>query len=931
MNYKVFYFKVWVGCLTLALTSGCLSSSNSQNNSQGSSQLSKAGQAISGSSSLTAGTTTQANLIYPWTNNGPTAMGGYFDEGVLVINQGYYWKQYFTGIWVAGGTVDHLWSQAQNIDGIYPWTNNGPKTIVPKPSNNTFLVINQGKYWAMNQDGTVSSSGRLNDSNTWGTLANASKVTIGASQVGMLDDNGPGTVSLLPSGTRLITNKGAYWYMLNGVITGSGILSTGWAGAPTVGSDGYHPYSDNGPTAVALAPDNQSSTIINNGSWWQVSSSAGWSNQDTILNAWGPQSTLHVPGINPTSFYQIPSSNRVGIYYLETNTATYTAMKKLADANLPQYSIENIIRSNGTLTTDDIYYKPSLANSSLSGLAAIANTFFPHGRPQIGYYCMYRARTGEFAYYPDCPNITATARKHAELLWSAGVDYIVADATNYWKWATPSSTVQNNAGNTTTIDPNTNYTYWEEYWSEVDQLRPTEVLFEEWAKLRSSGIMTPQIAAWIKIVNGDAGNLYLQYLNLYNNPAYSNLVMKDKNTGKKVLFIVSNPDSIAKDAAPDVATMNLIAQNGGRNDIVVVQMWTPPIKNTKSQNNTADQVWAFGSQCWDSTTNNFTTSILGRDCNQRYAGKSPIGSQVSVSTTFLAGFASLPFLDIGKMAGQTFKKQFATAVGVRPDYILLNNWNEFYHQTFTPAQLGITATPYLFGSMGMEYEPGSNIFANHLWVDAFGLEHSRAIEPSVEGGDYYYQLMASCLRVYRGGLTSCSDASEECCNLAKSEQFVNVFSLRSNNTSTWSNNFSYVTTSVSDKQGLIASGSWKEVCSPFASVTSYPCTDANIGEDGGVGYAGPFIIFNQTAQNRVPLYRCRITNNLQYYFLSRDPTCETQTVDTQLGWVSTTKTSETPRPLYSCYSQGSQHYHWLSAAGCPATNSTGSTLLGYVK
>jgi len=41
---------------------------------------------------------------------------------------------------------------------------------------------------------------------------------------------------------------------------------------------------------------------------------------------------------------------------------------------------------------------------------------------------------------------------------------------------------------------------------DVLELRPTEVLFEEWAKLRVAGTPTPQIAVWANIPSFSAQN-----------------------------------------------------------------------------------------------------------------------------------------------------------------------------------------------------------------------------------------------------------------------------------------------------------------------------------------------------------------------------------------------------------------------------------------
>ena len=58
--------------------------------------------------------------------------------------------------------------------------------------------------------------------------------------------------------------------------------------------------------------------------------------------------------------------------------------------------------------------------------------------------------------------------------------------------------------------------------------------------------------------------------------------------------------------------------------------------------------------------------------------------------------------------------------------------------------------------MGIYNETG-----DELWVDLYGAEFSRDIEPTEEYGSQAYELMQSCLRVYRAG--SCFSAAQEAC------------------------------------------------------------------------------------------------------------------------------------------------------------------------
>ena len=69
----------------------------------------------------------------------------------------------------------------------------------------------------------------------------------------------------------------------------------------------------------------------------------------------------------------------------------------------------------------------------------------------------------------DCDNITATLTRHASMLTEVGVDFAVADSTNIQSTGKAADALQ---------------------------LRPFEVMLEEWSALRAKGIATPKLAIW---------------------------------------------------------------------------------------------------------------------------------------------------------------------------------------------------------------------------------------------------------------------------------------------------------------------------------------------------------------------------------------------------------------------------------------------------
>jgi hypothetical protein len=173
-----------------------------------------------------------------------------------------------------------------------------------------------------------------------------------------------------------------------------------------------------------------------------------------------------------------------------------------------ELTVEDIIRSNGTL---------AMANMSAGMDNGKSMGFWWHKQPLDGFYCIYRKRDSEKVSscgLPDCPNITQTLTRHAKMLTDVGVDYIVADSTNI---QTTSST------------------------ADALQLRPWDVVGEEWLALRKQGLKTPAIAIWQNL-GSPTGNLWEVYVNTtYSDPAYDDLIFRDKKSGKKVFFTTANP------------------------------------------------------------------------------------------------------------------------------------------------------------------------------------------------------------------------------------------------------------------------------------------------------------------------------------------------------------------------------------------------------
>lgn len=183
-------------------------------------------------------------------------------------------------------------------------------------------------------------------------------------------------------------------------------------------------------------------------------------------------------------------SRDAGILYEVWHTEAAVAMRKVQATGGQLLTTERVIQSAGALSLDDVYVKYGL------------NADIWNAEPaDLGFYCLYRARAGEpNPPVPDCVNITKTASTHAAQLISGGFDYVAVDVTNW-----PQTDVNGP--------------------TDIAVLRPTEVLFEEWAALRASGVQTPAIAVWPCSPSGSTTWKYLLDT-LYNNATYADLVYK---------------------------------------------------------------------------------------------------------------------------------------------------------------------------------------------------------------------------------------------------------------------------------------------------------------------------------------------------------------------------------------------------------------------
>lgn len=555
--------------------------------------------------------------------------------------------------------------------------------------------------------------------------------------------------------------------------------------------------------------------------------------------------------------------HRLAMFYLVWHAPAATVMDVIAarDGGV-RHTLEDVIRSGGALKYADVYQR--------YGVEAQAVGLYYNVQPTLGYYCIYRGRTPDGGVVPDCPNISATLATHAAQLIAAGVDSIVVDATNL-----------------TDIDAGS---------GDLLQLRPFEVLLEEWAKLRAQGKKTPQVAIWNAVP--DKAVEWQSLLALYQNAAYDGLLYRDKKSGKKVFFVVDSAGALA----PDPANVKSLEDAG----LLVQRMWT--IDKTDA----AIDRWAFMAAC--RLANGVpTTSIVGEGaCDQAYTPKSSLGSAVAVAPSYQTGHGSLPLGAAGKLRGLTFQRQWATALGVMPDTVFVSGWNELVAQ---PQINPFTGDPFA-KSVGLERDPDGRV----LFVDTFGAEYGRDIEPTVELGSATYDLLRSCARVYRKNAmahtTGCHEAGEPCCDPSIAALYTNVYALRNDGA-----NDTLLTTSASEKTSLTGSG-WREVCVRSGTGSIF-CTKPNEASTP----LGPFVAFSGPGAGRHAVMRCLAGAK---HFFTTDAACEGQTVEAPLAYVADAPSGEMPRRLQRCFASATSEHSIALGFDCPA-GTTDEGTLGWVR
>lgn len=396
---------------------------------------------------------------------------------------------------------------------------------------------------------------------------------------------------------------------------------------------------------------------------------------------------------------------------------------------------------------------------------------------------------------------------------------------------------------------------------------------------------------------------------MYNNATRAPLIWS-RMPGKLVFFI---PE---KNTKYNAIVDELIHRNDGRYNIETIKMWA-------SRSHDGPQSWSFFSPCTEAD-GSFTTSLIGteRACNQT-AATSP-ADEISASGGFHISQSALPFGATGHMRGLTLQRTFDEVLRAKKPNLFVSSFNEHIGGRLKP--------PYrseLAFNMGLPDD--SQRF--HVWVDTYGVEFSRDIEPTVEGGNRVWEVAASCVRMYKAHQT-CEDdsnrasANEPCCTTSDKLVYANAWSLRHE-----TDGHGLVTSSKVERDELVAGGGWKEVCNPIVGPSIF-CVDRTMND----GRDGPFMLYSTRGASMAPLEgarlialrRCVATNSAEKkHFLSIDSSCEGMgTPETVIGYLSSMRGWETLRALRRCENDSGGFTHALDL-GCKYGGM--STLLGYVR
>jgi len=318
-----------------------------------------------------------------------------------------------------------------------------------------------------------------------------------------------------------------------------------------------------------------------------------------------------------------------------------------------------------------------------------------------------------------------------------------------------------------------------------------------------------------------------------------------------------------------------------------------------------------------------------------------------------------PFGAPGKLNGlwmiKTFEDVFKFISAPAPDplhHVFLPSFNELQISPQPMSQWNINNTH--FYAMGGEGDPD----AYRFFLDGYGDQRSRILEPSVFDDGYTFQLLSSCIRVSRllthfvhlGGVlphtaapsrdsgfySTCAVAGEACCTVTAEQQFSYVWSLEGVEAA--ASLGTLLTNSPAEAEAQLALGSFFERCNPWGGPAGLFCANSSLPWhpwDNANVLRGPFALYqNNTAQRDLPgvapLFRC-YNATLGQHFIDASQDCMGGggTVEFILGYLGTKRDSLFPRTLKRCLSDALGYFHVLDG-NCSALGGSKDIFLGFV-
>jgi hypothetical protein len=584
---------------------------------------------------------------------------------------------------------------------------------------------------------------------------------------------------------------------------------------------------------------------------------------------------------------------RIGVYYTTYLNPLAQIYQNISAAYGWTRTMETVLRDDGLRFADSVWkFGPSVASPQWKNYSATCDIM--HQEPSLGMYCIYRKRANESSgAIADCPEASRVLKAHAAELVAAGFDFVAPDATN-WDGDPRNASVPG---------------------SDFYQLRPTEIISEEWAAARMAGLATPQLSIFAMVNTG--GVLWRWYMSeLFNNETLLGLDMIFRDQSGRKVFIAADLGN-----KTDSAALSEIANNGGLNDTVVPLMWFAP--NASGQWESSGRL-AYFSRCLgvheDTGEVDFSTDAWldpRTPCAHRKTPASPIGSSWTVSTGL--SINSVPFGAV-RFNGLLAKKQWHDVLAdPHPTALIFApSFNEFGSRAYPLPGLVGANNPAFFAAGAAVDDPDRFV----LFEDGYGSQRSRTIEPTVEDGGRFYELFASCVRVYRlqvalrivsNGL-GCDVAGEECCTIRDDESFVHAWSLDKPSAAAARPPVDSLVTADKTELAALKAAGWAEICVPtiFGRGPTATCVDANLPFSGAAGVdaasRGPFALFSNVTggglPDSVPLVRCvEVKTGLHFAANNTDcaPGADMQ-LEVVIGYGSANKSSLFARAVHRCRS-----------------------------